>query len=148
MRELFRYAHLVGGVLLTGYVLFWVLILRAIRLEHEPREAARLETALGAFRWPPASVPLHATLHGLGWLFIAFLVGTGTVMILAYPTHPLSLTEALADPQGRLMLGKLSLVVILAVLHWRFAGRPRRPLAIASGALTVLVVAISALLGR
>lgn len=148
MSGLVRYTHLVGAVLLTGYVLFWGLTLRAIRAEHGSAEAGRLETALGGFRWPPLSTPARATLSGLGWLFLAFLVGTGTVMILVFPSHPLSLRAALSDPQGRLMLVKLTLVVILALVHGAFVARPRKRGAVACGVLTVLVVAISSLLGR
>ncbi len=148
MSGLIRYAHLVGAVLLMGYALFWVLILRATRAEYESAEAGRLESALGLFRWPPLSLPLSATLAGLGWLFLAFLVATGGVMVLFFPSHPLSLSAALADPQGRLMLFKLSMVIVLAVVHAAFMARPRRRMAGVCGALTVLVVAISSLLGR
>ncbi len=145
MSELARYAHLVAAVLLTGYVLFWVLILRAIRSEEG--ESGRLAAALGSFRWPSSSTAPRLSLAALGWTFFAGLGLTG-VWILASDWLASGPLGVLAHPDAPLLFVKLALVVALGGGLAGLARRPSLRAAAGCGALTLLVLAASALLGR
>ncbi len=156
MSELAKYAHLVAAVLLAGYVLFWFLILRAIRSEEGGRAAGgsdgvedpgRRASALGGFRWPSPSAPPRLSLPALGWVFFAGLALTG-VWILAPGVASSGLMESLAHPDAPLLFVKLALVVALWGGLAALARRPSERAAAASGVLTLLVLAISALLGQ
>ncbi len=156
MSELARYAHLVAAVLLTGYVLFWFLTLRAIRSEEGGRAAGgsdgvedpgRRASALGGFRWPSASTPPRLSLAALGWIFFAGLAVTGVGIVMPGLSSS-GLLESLAHPDAPLLFVKLALVVALGGGLAGLARHPSRRVAAASGALTLLVLAVSALLGR
>ncbi|MGH7541359.1 MAG: hypothetical protein ACRELC_10195 [Gemmatimonadota bacterium] len=134
-------------MLLTGYALFRVRMAREMRLE--AGEEARLQERLGRFRWPPPGLPspTRLTLAALGWGFLLVLVVTGAALLAAGEWDAI-LARPWATRTGRLLVLKGGLVLGLVAVHAALGTPPRAGRAYACGVLTLLVVLVSALLGR
>lgn len=133
------FLHLVGAVLLTGYLLFWAIMGLALDRRFAPDEVARYLDTVAASRWPHVLVPWHLRLPWpmVGWAMIAFMVLSGLVLLAIGPVG-----------LDGIMLMKLALVAGLLAVHHLLARRPRPPLAYAGLVLGLLVVALSAHLLR
>jgi hypothetical protein len=137
--QLGAFVHLVGAVLLVGYLLFWAIMALALGRRFAPGEVGRYLDIVAASRWPHVIVPWRLRLPWpmVGWAMLAVVILTGGVLL---PIAPVGL--------GGTMLVKLVLVAALLALHHRLARRPRPPLAYAGLGLGLLVVALSAHLLR
>ena len=136
------YAHLVGAVLLVGYVLFWALVTAATWREYSGSTAEQLLQAAKSAAWPLPGYPLSLPL--IGWLILAVVVGSGVLAIVSGASAAGSLgVEALHMLRGV----KFALVVVLAGCMTRF-GSSRATLTWLSLSLALLIVAMSAQLIR
>jgi hypothetical protein len=133
------FVHLVGAVLLVGYLLFWAIMALALSRRFAPGEVGRYLDTVAASRWPHVMVPWHLRLPWpmVGWVMLAAMILTGGLLLLVGPIG-----------FSGLMLAKLVLVATLLALHHRLARRPRPPLAYAGLGLGLLIVALSAHLLR
>jgi hypothetical protein len=129
------YIHLVAGVLLAGYALFWAML--ALSLARDS-DAAKIERLLGialAARWPHVVVPwaLRLPLPLVGWTFLVATALTGVVLLAGIPF-------------SGMLLGKLLLFAILLGSQLLLTLRPTSTRAYVNLAVVVLIVAASALL--
>ncbi|HUP00994.1 MAG TPA: hypothetical protein VM737_05670 [Gemmatimonadota bacterium] len=142
------YAHLVSGVLLIGYALFWVVMAIGVGREGD----SRLLAVINGSRWPPAGLPrgLRLPLPWLGWAFLLALAVTGLLLLHIRGLTPDALfsAEALAGRFGRLMAVKLMLFGLLVLGHAAATFRPRRWLAFTNGGLALVIVLVSVLIRR
>jgi hypothetical protein len=129
------YVHLVAGVLLTGYALFWGMLALSLTRHSNPAEVERLLTVAGAARWPHVVLPmaLRLPLPWVGWIFLLATAFTGVLLL---PTAPIS----------GMLLGKVVLFVILLGSQLMLTLRPTPARAFVNLAVVVLIVAASALL--
>ena len=138
------YAHVVATVLLAGYMLYWVVMTAAIRSQRAGDSDRLLDLVRGG-RWPPVGVPrsMRLPLPALGWLFLLALLLTGVLMLVSAGR---TWDAWLAGPSGRWLMLKLVLFALLIGGHLAVMLRPGWWLACLNGALTMLIVIVSALL--
>lgn len=143
------FLHLVGGVLLAGYALFWVVMARGLERDVDRRESTRLLRVINHSRWPPGPAPLRLPMPVLGWLLLGALVVTGVLLVGARAT-PLDTTggatDLLADGIGPVFAWKLALFAALVAGHLVATARPRLWIAYVNGTLVLAIVVVSALL--
>jgi hypothetical protein len=129
------YIHVVAGVLLAGYALFWAMLALSLARDSDaPRMEGLLRLALAA-RWPHVVVPLalRLPLPLVGWTFLVATALTG-VLLLAGVSF------------SGMLLGKLLLFAILLGSQLLLTLRPTSTRAYVNLAVVVLIVAASALL--
>ena len=129
------YIHLIAGVLLAGYALFWAMLALSLARDSDTPQIERLlEVTLGA-RWPHVGVPvsLRLRLPLVGWAFLVATALTG-VLLLAGVSF------------SGMLLGKLLLFAILLGSQLVLTLRPTPARAYVNLAVVVLIVAASALL--
>lgn len=133
------FVHLVGAVLLVGYLLFWAIMAFALGRRFAPGEVARYLDIVAAARWPHVIVPWRLRLPWpmVGWTMLAVMILTGGLLLLVGPVG-----------LGGLMPVKLAAVLVLLALHHLLARRPRPPIAYAGLGVGLLIVALSAHLLR
>ena len=122
--------HLVTGVFLVGYALFWVIVSAPLedRPDAEgPRSMRALLDELRNAQWPPFG-PVRLRLPHLGWLGLFGMLATGLLMLrnVASPPHAKYLAVALA-----------------ALAHIPLARRPNRGHAIRFLALLLVAIAFA-----
>jgi hypothetical protein len=129
------YIHLVAGVLLTGYALFWAMLALSLARSSASTEVDPLLAVTAGARWPHVGLPwaLRLPLPLLGWGFLMVTAVPGVLLLTG------------ASFSG-MLLGKLLLFVILLVSQLMLTLRPTAARAYANLALVVLIVAASALL--
>jgi hypothetical protein len=129
------YIHLVAGVLLTGYALFWAVLAVSLARSSDMAEVDPLLMMAAGARWPHVGVPvaLRLPLPMLGWAFLVVTAVPGVLLLTG------------ASFSG-MLLGKLLLFVILLVSQLMLTLRPTAARAYANLAVVVLIVAASALL--
>ena len=76
------YLHLVLSVFLVGYVLYWAIMVVALRRSCDPAETLRLLAVASHARWPHVVVPwaLRLPLPFMGWGFLLILLATGALL--------------------------------------------------------------------
>lgn len=131
------YAHLVGTVLLLGFCLFWALVTAATWREHTGSSARQLMQAAKAAAWPLPGYPLKLPL--IGWLLLAFVVGSGVLSLVLGATA----TSIGIETTNILRAIKFILLIALVACMTRL-GSSRPPLAWLSLSLALLIVAVSA----
>jgi hypothetical protein len=129
------YVHLVAGVLLTGYALFWAMLAMSLARDSDKAEVERLLGVPRAARWPHVGVPaaLRLRLPSLGWTFLLATALTGVLLLAG------------ASFSG-MLFGKLLLFAILLGSQLLLTLRPTPARAYVNLAVVVLIVAASALL--
>jgi hypothetical protein len=129
------YIHLVAGVLLTGYALFWTMLALSLARDSDGPKVERLLGVALAARWPHVVVPLalRLPLPLVGWTFLVATALTGVVLLAGVPF-------------SRMLLGKLLLFAILLGSQLLLTLRPTSTRAYLNLAVVVLIVAASALL--
>lgn len=136
------YAHLVGAVLLVGYCLFWALVTAATWREYSGSTAEQLLQAAKSAAWPLPGYPPKLPL--IGWLIVAFVVGSGVLAIVSGASAAGSLgVESIHMLRGI----KVILLVVLVACMTRL-GSSRPFVAWLSLSLALLIVAMSAQLIR
>ncbi|HET7585386.1 MAG TPA: hypothetical protein VFK13_10780 [Gemmatimonadaceae bacterium] len=144
------YLHVVVGVVLTGYALFWAVMAVTLRADRRGLDPEGTLALIGASRWPPVKLPnaVRVPVIWLGWLFVAFMVASGIVLIRQRGITMAELTAASFWTQrAGVALGvKLVLLVIFVVQHMRLARRPSRGAAVCAALLAFSIVCVSALL--
>ena len=135
------YAHLVGAVLLVGYLLFWALVTAATWREYAGSAAEQLLQAAKAAAWPMPGYPLRLPL--IGWLILALVVGSGVLVIVSGASAAGSGVETTNLLRGI----KFFLLIVLAGCMTRL-GSSRPTLSWLSLSLALLIVAVSAQLIR
>ena len=130
------FAHLVGAVLLVGYLLFWAIMGLALGRRFAPDEVRRYLGVVGSARWPHVVVPWRLRLPWpmVGWAMLAFMILSGALLLAI-------------GPDG-IMLAKLVAVLLLVGLHYLFPKRASPAVGYAGLALGLLIVALSAHLLR
>jgi hypothetical protein len=132
------FVHLVGAVLLIGYLLFWAIMGLALGRRFAPDEVRRYLGIVASARWPHVVVPWHLRLPWpmVGWAMLAAMILTGALLLVG--------------PAGfdAVMLAKLLVVALLVGLHHVLAKRATPTIAYAGLGLGLLVVALSAHLLR
>lgn len=133
------FLHLVGAVLLVGYLLFWAIMGLALGRRFAPGEVLRYLDIVAASRWPHVLVPWRLRLPWpmVGWAMLAFMLLSGLLLLGIGPVG-----------LDGILIAKLLLVVALVAVHHLLARRPRPPFAYAGLGLGLLVVALSAHLLR
>ena len=129
------YVHLVAGVLLTGYALFWAMLALSLARDSGSSQVEGLLGVTRKARWPHVGVPvaLRLPLPVVGW---TFLVATALIGVLQLAGASLS----------GMLLGKLLLFAILLGSQLLLSLRPTSARAYVNLAVVVLIVAASALL--
>lgn len=144
------FLHLVTGVLLAGYALFWVVMARGLRRERVAAESMRLMDVINRGRWPPGGLPksLRLPVPVLAWLLLAALTVTGVLLLSARGTtlDLLMPGDPIAGRFARVLAWKVALFTILVAGHVVATVRPRAWIAYVNGGLTLAVVIVSALL--
>lgn len=146
------FLHLVGGVLLAGYALFWVVMARGLTRSSGVAESTHLLDAIHRSRWPPggAPPPLRLPLAAIGALLLGMLAVTGVLLLNARDVR----LEALfavgqhTDRFVRVLSWKLVLFVAVVIGYVAATVRPRLWLAYLNGLLVLAIVVVSALLGH
>jgi hypothetical protein len=136
------YAHLVGAVLLVGYLLFWALVTAATWREYAGSPAEQLLQAAKAAAWPLPGYPLRLPL--IGWLILALVVGSGALVIVTGA----SAAGSLGDETTNLLRGIKYVVLAVLVACMIRLGSSRAPLAWLCLSLALIIVALSAQLIR
>lgn len=146
------FSHLFSAVLLTGFVLFWVVMARALGQRFDGGEAAGFLSVIGRGRWPPLAVPdrLRLTLVGWAGVFTGALLISGVLLLELLVSTP---ALGLEDPSFGSWFDK--------TLHVKFifsgmlitglvalARSPRPWLIYFNGVALLVIVVLSALLGR
>ncbi len=143
------YLHLVGGVLLGGYALFWLVMALGLRSEHE-LDAEILLARVGRSRWPPFGLPkgLRVPILGLGWLLVLLLVGSGVGLLASRGMSFSQLLSAALAGSGfaQVLVMKLVLVAVFIGAHARLSARAPAGAAIVAAASAALIVCFSAML--
>lgn len=143
------YVHLVSGVLLGGYVLFWLVMATGLRADHDLDSTAMLRR-VGQARWPPFVLPRAARVPvlGLGWLLILLMLGSGVGLLAARGMSGSQVVTAALAGSGfaRIVLAKLVLLGVLAVAQVRLWRRPGAGAALVAAVTAVILVCLSALL--
>jgi hypothetical protein len=131
------YLHLVLTVFLVGYVLYWTIMVVALRRTCDPDETLRLLGIANRSRWPHVVVPwaLRLPLPFMGWAFLLTLLATGMVLVSGHGWSPI-------------LLLKLALVAAFAVIQVVLTGRPVPALIFANFGLALVIVVLSGLLIR
>jgi len=142
--------HLFVVVLWTGYILFWGLVIGPLSRPSMQPKAAEMLRLISRSVWPPAVVPpaLRLRFPWLGWLALLMLAVTGALLLyfrgLSYES--LFSGTLFRSPFGRLIAGKLALVLGLAVGHVVMSQQPAPRLVYLNLVLTLAIIALSALL--
>lgn len=133
------FVHLVGAVLLIGYLLFWAIMGLALGRRFPPEQVRSYLDIVAAARWPHVGVPWHLRLPWpmVGWAMLAAMIVTGALLLLVGPVG-----------FDGVMIAKLVVVVLLVGLHHGLAKRATPLLAYAGLGLGLVVVALSAHLLR
>jgi hypothetical protein len=131
------YVHLVLTMFLVGYVLYWAVMIAALRGDFAPAETARLLEIANRSRWPHVVVPwrLRLPLPFMAWGFLGVLALTGLALIAS---RGFSAILAL----------KLALVAAFALVQVGLTRRPARALILANFVLALVIVVLSGLLVR
>jgi hypothetical protein len=131
------YLHLVLSVFLVGYVLYWAIMVVALRRSGDGAETQRLLTVASHARWPHVVVPwkLRLPLPYVGWAFLVILVATGGLLTAAQGWSPI-------------LLLKLALFAALVAIQVVLTRRPVPALILANFGLALIIVVLSALLVR
>ncbi len=130
------YLHLVLTVFLVGYVLYWVVMVVALRRRCDPAETRRLLAVANRARWPHV-LPwgLRLPLPFVGWGVVLILLATGLGLVSGHGWSPI-------------LLLKLALVAAFAIIQVVLTHRPLPALILANFALALLIVVLSGLLAR
>jgi uncharacterized membrane protein len=142
--------HFFVVVLWTGYILFWGIVIGPLsRPSMQPKTAEMLKL-IGRSVWPPAVAPpaLRLRFPWLGWLALLMLGITGAFLLYFRGLSYESLLSGtlFRSPFGRLIAGKLVLVLGLAVGHFVMSQQPAPRLVYLNLVLTLAIIALSALL--
>jgi hypothetical protein len=131
------YIHLVLTVFLVGYVLYWAVMVVALRRSCDPGETLRLLGVASRARWPHVVVPwaMRVPLPLTGWAFLLILLASGVALASEYGWSPL-------------LLAKLALVAAFAVIQLLLTRRPVPVLIFANFALALVIVVLSGWLAR
>ncbi|HMR30227.1 MAG TPA: hypothetical protein PKA13_05380 [Geminicoccaceae bacterium] len=137
--QLAAFAHLVGAVLLIGYLLLWAIMGLALSRRFAPDEVRRYLGVVAAARWPHVIVPWRLRLPWplVGWAMLAFMILSGALLLAIGPVG-----------LDGVMWAKLVVVLLLVGLHHLYARRASPPVGYAGLALGLVVVALSAHLLR
>jgi hypothetical protein len=129
------YVHLVAGVLLTGYALFWAILALSLGRQSEDAAVRRLLGLANSARWPHVGVPAALRLRwpAVGWIFLLVTALTG-VLLLAGAAFSVILAV------------KLVLFLVLLGSQLMLTLRPAPAVACLNCAVVVLIIAASALL--
>jgi hypothetical protein len=131
------YLHLVFTMFLVGYVLYWAIMIAALRGDFAPAETERLLEIANRSRWPHVVVPwrLRLPLPFMAWGFLGVLALTGLALITS---RGFSAILAL----------KLALVAAFALVQVGLTRRPARALILVNFVLALGIVVLSGLLVR
>jgi hypothetical protein len=131
------YLHLVLSVFLVGYVLYWAIMVVALRRRCDAAETLRLLTVASHARWPHVVVPwaLRWPLPWMGWAFLLILLVTGLALLVGHGW-------------SAILLLKLALVAALVMIQAILTRRPVPALIFANLTLALVIVVLSGLLVR
>lgn len=126
--------HLVVGIVLAGYALFWLVMAYALQNAGGDLDTAATLSRIGRAGWPPFIAPpaLRIPLLGLGWLVLAVVIVSGVALL-----------------HGRtdwVIITKSVLVLLFALVHAWFTLRPSPRAALAGAVLIGALVGVSAFL--
>lgn len=146
------FIHLFSAVLLTGSVLFWVVMAKALGQKFDLAAAEGHLSTIGRGRWPPMVVPESLRFSLVVWagLFTLILMGSGVLLLeLLVESPSLGLEDASFGSWFDKMLHvKFILSGMLITGLVALARSPRPWLIYFNGATLFLIVVLSALLGR
>ena len=131
------YVHVVLTVFLVGYVLYWAVMVMALRRGRDPAETLRLLGVASRARWPHVGLPwaLRLPLPFVGWAFVVILLASGLALLPGHGWSPL-------------LLLKLALFAAFAIIQVVLTRRPVPALIFANFALALTIVVLSGLLAR
>lgn len=131
------YLHLVVAVFLVGYVLYWTVMVVALRRRCDHPETQRLLRIANCARWPHVVVPwrLRLPLPFAAWGLLVILLATGMALLSGHGRSPI-------------LLLKLALVVAFAIVQLVLTRRPVPALIFINFALALVIVVLSGLLTR
>ena len=131
------YVHLVLTVFLVGYVLYWAVMVTALRRSCEPGETLRLLAVASHARWPHVVLPwaMRVPLPFMGWAFLLLLLASGFALASDHGWSPL-------------LMVKLVLVAAFAIIQLVLTRRPLPALIFANFALPLVIVVLSGWLAR
>jgi hypothetical protein len=142
--------HIVVAVLWTGYILFWGIVIRPLSQPSALPPAADILPMINRSIWPPALIPTPCRLRfpWLGWLALLMLGVTGVYILYA---RGVSLEYVMSgalfgSPFGRIIAGKLLLVIGLVIGQLLISSRPAPSQVYSTLVLTLAVMVLSALL--
>ena len=130
-----RALHLAASFLWLGHMFFWSIFAGpAVKRVHPSDTAMHLRA-------------LSLRMGGLGWPALIILVATGAYMLSARGIGVAQLTsiEFLDTPSGRVLMGKLALVVGMVGYQLVFGHRPAPRAIHANMAVALLVLLLSVL---
>ena len=146
------FIHLFSAVLLTGSVLFWLVMARALNREVGGARVEEYLSIINRQRWPPVKVPDSVRWPLVGWagFFMLVLVVSGVLIMELLVAHP---TLGLTDPSFGSWFDK-ALHIKFILTGMLITGlvvsmkSPRPWLAYFNGLALAGIIVLSALLGR
>ena len=146
------FVHLFSAVLLTGSVLFWVVMAKALKQEVGETEAEGHLSIINREWWPPVKVPDFVRWPLVGWagFYMLVLVASGVLIMELLVSSP---GLGLEDPSfgswfDKTLHVKFMLTGGLIAGLVAMAKAPRLWLAYFNGLTLVGIIVLSALLGR
>jgi hypothetical protein len=139
LNRLLTFIHILAGIALTGLALYWSIMVVAVRQRFSDAEARELLASAGSARWPHVVVPFRfrLPLPWVFWIVLVVLAATG-----------FAVADVRFSSGAPLYNVKLVLVGAVALLQIALTRRLIPPLAFASFALVLIIVALSGLMVR
>ena len=144
------YLHLVFGIVLIGYALFWLVMAYALRSRAADLDTGEMLAVIGRAGWPPFVAPpaLRIPILGIGWLLVLAMLASGFALL---GVHRITLGQLLGGGFGQggvagIALIKLTLLGLYAAVHAWFSLRPSPRLALVALLLVTAALCASAFL--
>ena len=142
--------HIFVVVLWTGYILFWGIVIGPLSQSSSVPNAADMLKMMNRSVWPPALIPptLRLRFPWLGWVALLILSATGAYLLYLRGVRFESFVSGILfhSPFGRIIAGKLLLVIGLAVGQLMMSRQPTPRLVYCNLVLTLAVIGLSVLL--
>jgi uncharacterized membrane protein len=142
--------HIFVAVLWTGYSLFWGIIIGPLSRPNAVPTSADMIRLTNQSVWPPAVIPPACRLRfpWLGWVALLILGITGAYLLYSRGLSFQYLVSGslFHNPFGRLLAGKLLLVIGLILGQLVISHRPAPRPVYLTLVLTLAVIGVSALL--
>jgi uncharacterized membrane protein len=141
--------HMFVVVLWTGYILFWGIVIGPLSRPSTVPNAADMLRMMNRSVWPPALIPpaLPLRFPWLGWVALLILSATGAYLLYFRGVRFDSFVTGtlFRSPFGRIIAGKLLLVIGLAVGQLVISHQLGRRLVYLNLVLTLAVIGLPVL---